>query len=75
MNTASFEQKKKDNTIDKLRVAGVMKNKSDSSEMFIFHIVGHEEFIKLILRLFCFSQRLSFPCDTQKRESVVTRLN
>ena len=35
----------------------------------------HEEFIKLILLLFCFSQRLSFPCGTQKRESVVTVLN
>ena len=35
----------------------------------------HEEFIKLILLLFCFAQRLSFPCDTQKQESVVTGLN
>ena len=42
--------------------------------MFIFHNSGHEEFIKLILLLFCFAQRLSFPCDTQKRENVVTRL-
>ena len=39
------------------------------------HNSGHEEFIKLILLLFCFAQRPSFPCDTQKQESVVTRLN
>ena len=43
--------------------------------MFIFHNSGHEEFIKLILLLFCFVQRLSLSCDTQKRENVVTRFN
>ena len=58
--------------VDKLRVAGVMKN---NAEVYIFHNFGYEEFIKLILLLFCFAQRPSFPCDTQKRESVVTRLN
>ena len=61
--------------IDKLRVAGVMKINSKRSEVFIFDNSGHEEFIKFILLLFCFAQRLSFPCDTQKRESVVIRLN
>ena len=43
--------------------------------MLTFHSSDHEEFIKLVLLLFCFAQRPSFPCDTQKRESVVTRLN
>ena len=37
--------------------------------------LGHEEFIKLILLLFCFAQRPSFPCDTERQESVVARLN
>ena len=41
--------------------------------MFIFHDPGHEGFFKRILLLFCFAQ--GFSCDTQKRESVVTRLN
>ena len=36
---------------------------------------GQGEFIKLILLLFCSTQRLSFPRDTQMRESVVTRSN
>ena len=45
------------------------------SKMFIFHNSGQEEFIKLTLLLFCFTQRLSFPCDTQKWERVVTGLN
>ena len=45
------------------------------AEVFIFHNSGHEEFVKLILLLFCFAQRPSIPCDTQKQESVVTRLN
>ena len=44
-------------------------------EVFIFHNSGHEEFIKLILLLFCFTQRLSLSCDTQKWESVATRPN
>ena len=48
---------------------------SERSEVFIFHNSVHEEFIKLILLLFCFAQRPSLSCDTQKRESVVTRLN
>ena len=61
--------------IDKLRVAKVMKINSELSEVFIFHDAGYEEFIKLILLLFCFTQRPSFPRDTQKWESVVTRLN
>ena len=62
--------------IDKLRVTGVMKINTEAlAEVFMFHISGHEEFIKLILLLFCFAQRPSFPCDTQKRESVVTGLN
>ena len=60
---------------EKLSVAGVMKNKLRAQRGVIFHNAGHEEFIKLILRLFCFAQRLFFPCDTQKQESVVTRLN
>ena len=42
--------------------------------MFTFHNSGHKEFMNLILLLFCFAQRPSFPCDTQKRESVLTRL-
>ena len=45
------------------------------AEVFIFHNSGHEEFIKLTVVLFCFAHRPSFPCDTQKRESVVTMLN
>ena len=72
--------------IDKLRVTGVMKNKLRVTGVmknklrvqrgrFIFHDAGHEEFIKLILLLFCFAQIPSFPCDSHKRESVVTRLN
>ena len=48
---------------------------SERSEVFIFHNSGHEEFIKLFLLLFCLEQRPSVPCDTQKRESVVTTLN
>ena len=60
--------------IDKLRVAGIMKINSERREVFIFHNPGHKEFIKLILLLSCFTQRLSFPCDTQERESVVTKL-
>ena len=31
--------------------------------------------VELILLLFCFAQRPSFPCGTQKLESVVARLN
>ena len=46
----------------------------ERSEVFIFHNSGHEEFIKLILLLFGFAQRLSLSSDTQKREGVVTRL-
>ena len=62
--------------IDKLQVAGVMKNKHRGvSRGVYFHNSGHEKFIKLILLIFCFAQRSSFPCDTQKRENVVTRLN
>ena len=56
----------------KLFVAGVMKNKLRASELFIFHNSDHREFIKPVLQLFCFAQRLSFPCDTQKRGRVVT---
>ena len=51
------------------------KINAQHSEVFISYYSGHEEFIKLILLLFCFAQRLSFPCDIQKRKSVVTRLN
>ena len=46
--------------IDQLEVVGVMKNKHRT---------------QLILLLFCFAQRLSFPRDTRKRESVITRPN
>ena len=60
---------------DKLRVAGVMRNKLQAQRDVIFRNSGYEEFIKLILRLFCLAQRLSIPCDTQKWESVATRLN
>ena len=70
-----YEQGSRAYVIYKLRVVGVMKINSKGSEVFIFHNSGHEEFIKLILLLFCFAQRPSFPCDTQKWESVVTRLN
>ena len=38
------------------------------------HSEGHEEFIELILQFFCFSNRLLFHCDFQKKESIVTRL-
>ena len=48
---------------DKLSVALVMKINSERSEVFIFHKAGPEEFIKDILRLYCFAQSLSFPCD------------
>ena len=58
--------------IDKLRVVRIMKINSEHSKVFIFHNSDHEEFIKLILLLICFAQRLSFPCDTKKRVSVVT---
>ena len=62
--------------IDKLRVAGVRKINTEAlAEVFIFHNSGHEKLIKLILLLFCFAQRPSFPCYTQKQESVVIRLN
>ena len=61
--------------IDELRVAGVMKINSKRSEVFSFHKFDHKEFIKLILLLFCLALRFSFPCDIQKRESVVTRLD
>ena len=36
------------------------------SQAFISHNSGRQEFIKLILLLFCFAQRLSFTCETQK---------
>ena len=61
--------------IAKLLVPELRKINSERSEGIILHNAGHEDFIKLTLRLFCFAQRLSFPCDTQKRKSVVTRLN
>ena len=51
------------------------KINSERREVFIFHDAGLKEFIKLILLLFCLAQRPSFHSDTQKRESVVTRLN
>ena len=48
---------------------------SEKYKKFTFvHPVGQVEFIKFILLLFCFAQRLSFSCDTQKWESVVTWL-
>ena len=70
-------QREANYVIDKPRVAGVIKNKDRgvSRGVYFFYNSGHEEFIKLILLPFCFAQRPSFPCDTQKRESVVTRLN
>ena len=37
--------------IDKLRVAGIMKNKLRAQRGVSFHNSGHEEFIKLILLL------------------------
>ena len=46
------------------------KINSERSEVFIFHNLGHEEFMKLIVLLFYFAQRLSLPCDTQKWENV-----
>ena len=64
-----------EHVIDNSEWPELWKLNSESSEVFIFHNSGYEEFIKLILLLFCFTQRLSFPCDTQKRESVVTGLN
>ena len=54
--------------IDKFWAAGVMKKKLLVQRGVYFHNAGHKEFNKLILQLFCFAQRLSFPCDTQKRE-------
>ena len=50
----------------------IRKINSERSEMFIFQNTGNEEFIKLILLLFRFAQRL---CDTQKWEGMVTRLS
>ena len=64
-----------DYVIDKLLVVGVMKNELREQRGVIFCNSGHEEFIKLIPLLFCFTQRLSLFCDAQKRVSVVTRLN
>ena len=61
--------------MDKLRVAGVMKNKLRAKRGVYFHDSGDEEFIKLIVLFFRFAQRVSFLCDTQKQDSVVTRLN
>ena len=55
------------------RVVGVMEINSECREVFIYHTAGHNEFIYLILGLFCFA--LSIPCGTQKWESVATRLN
>ena len=43
--------------------------------MFIFLNPGHEEFIKLILLLFCLAQRLFLPCDTQSGEVGVTTVS
>ena len=56
---------------DKLQVAGVMKNKLRVQRAYPTAPL----LIKLILLLFCSSQRLSLSCDTQKREGVVTGLN
>ena len=54
------------------RVAGVMEINSECRGVFIYNTAGHNEFIYLILGLFCFA--LSIPCGTQKWESVAARL-
>ena len=54
------------------RVAGVMEINSECREVFIDHTAGHNEFIYLILGLFCFA--LSIPCGTQKWESEKAHL-
>ena len=61
--------KRKGHLKDKLRLAWL------AALGVYFYDTGHQKFIKLILRLFCFAQRLFFPYDSQKRETAVIRLN
>ena len=54
------------------RVNGVMKNKLQAQRRVYFSWRRPWEVYQAYPTAFCFAQRPSFPCDTQKPESVVT---